>query len=309
MENSSSILLIAILSATFTYHVGLMTPPGCNRHNGGGDPMLLTTRCKAFFYFNSVAFVASLVAVMLVHKHKRVRLEHQALKAAIILQLFGLMGAYAAVSSQDVSISISYVINLAGVLLAYDVMYGLMMYITGERGKIKQELMEMNCAGIFITMFAYATYYEDTLSEAAFYMKSFSFLLLSVVLIILLVTPNLYKRAIKNEPVFVISSLAAAMSFASCEGMTEYMQKDVYIMILVGWTVLFRFFSAENADNDDEDDTADLVNDTTSSLTSPETENGYGNKWDAKDIYIVLLGVLTARVTYKAGLASPFGKV
>ncbi|VAI50823.1 unnamed protein product [Triticum turgidum subsp. durum] len=71
------------------------------------DPILLTTnarRYKAFFYCNSVAFVVSLVAIVLVQTEKLV--EHHVLEAAMILDLFGLIGAYAAGSCRDVSTSI-----------------------------------------------------------------------------------------------------------------------------------------------------------------------------------------------------------
>ncbi|VAI62335.1 unnamed protein product [Triticum turgidum subsp. durum] len=72
-----------------------------------GDPILLTTnarRYKAFFYCNSVAFVTSLVAIILVQEENLVK--HHVLEAAMILDLFGLIGAYAAGSCRDVSTSI-----------------------------------------------------------------------------------------------------------------------------------------------------------------------------------------------------------
>ena len=50
-------------------------------------------RYKAFYYCNSVAFVASLVAIVLVRK--KTLHHHNALEAAMVLDLFGLIGAYA----------------------------------------------------------------------------------------------------------------------------------------------------------------------------------------------------------------------
>ncbi|VAI73120.1 unnamed protein product [Triticum turgidum subsp. durum] len=72
-----------------------------------GDPILLTVnakRYKTFFYCNSVAFVASLVAIILVQS--KVMLQTHVLQAAMILDLFGLIGAYAAGSSRDLTTSI-----------------------------------------------------------------------------------------------------------------------------------------------------------------------------------------------------------
>uniref|UniRef100_M8APW3 PGG domain-containing protein n=1 Tax=Aegilops tauschii TaxID=37682 RepID=M8APW3_AEGTA len=69
----SLVLLLATLAATITYTAGLDPPGGFWQDNGdghiAGDPILLTTnarRYKAFFYCNSIAFVASLVAIVLV---------------------------------------------------------------------------------------------------------------------------------------------------------------------------------------------------------------------------------------------------
>jgi hypothetical protein len=52
-----------------------------------------------------------------------------------------------------------------------------------------------------------------------------------------------------------------------------------------------------------------MVNDMTSRPTSGETEDGNGNRWDTKDFYVVLLGVLTARVTYQAWQGSGIGNL
>jgi hypothetical protein len=80
-----------------------LDPPGGLWENKGGDyylagdPILRTKshkRYNTFLYCNSVAFVASLVAIILV-KNKML-LQTHALQAAMILDLFGLIGAYAA---------------------------------------------------------------------------------------------------------------------------------------------------------------------------------------------------------------------
>ncbi|KAL6596685.1 hypothetical protein ACP70R_047328 [Stipagrostis hirtigluma subsp. patula] len=90
-------------------------------HNGG-DLILLATharRYKVFFYCNSAAFVASIVVVIMVQSTTLV--SHHALRAAVILDLFGLMGAYAAGSCRDVLISV-YVFALAAAIFVGVVM-------------------------------------------------------------------------------------------------------------------------------------------------------------------------------------------
>ncbi|VAI73118.1 unnamed protein product [Triticum turgidum subsp. durum] len=85
---SSLVLLLATLAAAITYQAGLDPPGGVWPDNGqghmAGDPILLTTnhgRYKAFFYCNSVAFVASLVAIILVQN--KLLLETHVLEAAM----------------------------------------------------------------------------------------------------------------------------------------------------------------------------------------------------------------------------------
>ncbi|CAN6197946.1 unnamed protein product [Urochloa humidicola] len=119
----SLILLLATLAATVTYQAGLDPPGGVWRENGdgleghaGGDLILLGTharRYKVFFYCNSAAFVASIVVVIMVQSRNLV--SQHALEAAVILDLFGLVGSYAAGSCRDVRTS-AYVFALAAVI-------------------------------------------------------------------------------------------------------------------------------------------------------------------------------------------------
>lgn len=64
--------MLAILAATIAYQAAVDPPGGIWVENGKGykvgDPILLTThpvRYKIFFYFNSAAFVASLVIMVM----------------------------------------------------------------------------------------------------------------------------------------------------------------------------------------------------------------------------------------------------
>ncbi|CAN6328896.1 unnamed protein product [Urochloa humidicola] len=128
----SLVLLLATLAAAITYQAGLNPPGGLWQADGNiggrhrymaGDPILLSTnprRYKAFYYCNSVAFVASLVAIML--SRMKTLHHHNALEVAMVLDLFGLIGAYAAGSCRDVGTSI-YAMALAGAVLVYVVIH------------------------------------------------------------------------------------------------------------------------------------------------------------------------------------------
>ncbi|CAN6338171.1 unnamed protein product [Urochloa humidicola] len=128
----SLVLLLATLAAAITYQAGLNPPGGLWQADGdiggrhrymAGDPILLSTnprRYKAFYYCNSIAFVASLVAIML--SRMKTLHHHNALEAAMILDLLGLIGAYAAGSCRDVGTSI-YAMALAGAVLVYVVIH------------------------------------------------------------------------------------------------------------------------------------------------------------------------------------------
>ncbi|KAG8076081.1 hypothetical protein GUJ93_ZPchr0006g41237 [Zizania palustris] len=132
----SLVLLLATLAATITYQAALNPPGGYWQDDKdghkAGDPILLTTnpkRYKVFFYCNSTAFVASLLAIILVEN--KALLKRHTLEAAMILDSFGLMGAYAAGSCRDESTSIK-VMAIAGVVLVYVVVHIVFFTLDGS---------------------------------------------------------------------------------------------------------------------------------------------------------------------------------
>uniref|UniRef100_A0A0E0R437 PGG domain-containing protein n=1 Tax=Oryza rufipogon TaxID=4529 RepID=A0A0E0R437_ORYRU len=118
------LLLLAALAAAVTYQAA-MSPPGGLWDDGQtehivGDPVLLTNyarRYKAFFYCNATSFMASLVimVLLLIKRVSNTQPALLALHAAMILDLFGLMGAYAAGSCRRVTTSAYILALLVGV--------------------------------------------------------------------------------------------------------------------------------------------------------------------------------------------------
>jgi len=113
------LLLLGIHAASVTYQAGLDPPGGFWQSNAtdglhhylAGDPILHITyprRYLAFFYCNATAFVASLVILILLlsSTFSTQGIKYYALQVAMILDLLGLIGAYAAGSCRQVSKSV-----------------------------------------------------------------------------------------------------------------------------------------------------------------------------------------------------------
>ncbi|VAI50828.1 unnamed protein product [Triticum turgidum subsp. durum] len=242
----SLVLLLATLAATITYTACRVGPArwrlaGQRRGAHGRRPHSPhdqhARRYKAFYYCNSFAFVASLVAIVLVQKE--ILVKHHALEAAMILDLFGLIGAYAAGSCRDVSTSI-HAMALAGAVLVYVVIH--VVFFTLDHKDKKDTVQEHQLLEkrrkrllLFAILAATITYQagltppggfllqDDKLGRhhagdpvlldnyprrynAFFYCNSISFML-SIALIILLVNPNLYRPAIQSNALSVCTAV------------------------------------------------------------------------------------------------------
>uniref|UniRef100_A0A453RD92 PGG domain-containing protein n=1 Tax=Aegilops tauschii subsp. strangulata TaxID=200361 RepID=A0A453RD92_AEGTS len=336
-KNRSLVMLLATLVVSITYQAGLDPPGGLwpddQEEHKGGDPVLLTThptRYKVFFYSNSAAFVTSLVVIIMVQS--RFLLQRHTLHAAMLLDLFGLIIAYAAGSNRDSSTSI-YVVALAGVVLVYVVIH--IVFFTLEEHMDKNQdpdkLDNRREMLLLLAILAATLTYQAGLTppggfwsaddkfghhagfpvlldnyprryNAFFYCNAASFMA-SVTLIVLLVNPTLYKPGIRCYALYVCMVMGMfGLMGAYAAGSSRHVRTSIYVLTLVAAVFAFVTFQVlifwirnwRKGQPKEED--------------SPKEEDLDLNVM-GKDLreYLMLLGVLAASVTYQSGLKPPGG--
>uniref|UniRef100_A0A8I6WXK3 PGG domain-containing protein n=1 Tax=Hordeum vulgare subsp. vulgare TaxID=112509 RepID=A0A8I6WXK3_HORVV len=130
-------MVLAILAASVTYQAA-MKPPGGGDHAGNAVMRRSNpARYSAFFYCNSTSFVASVVVIVLLLQESLQNnvLLLYAMNTAIVLDLLGLLGAYAVGSSREWKAT-GYVVALLAAVLAYIAIH-LVLWLLGRRARDK----------------------------------------------------------------------------------------------------------------------------------------------------------------------------
>ncbi|KAL5223667.1 hypothetical protein ABZP36_010306 [Zizania latifolia] len=272
MEKARSlVMLLATLAASITYQAGLDPPGGVwtdekGEHKGGSAVLLTTThsaRYKVFFYSNSIAFVTSLVAIVMVQSSSV--LKGHTLEAAMILDLFALVCAYAAGSCRDADTSV-FVVALAGGVLVYVVIHIIFFTLDHMDNHLQDDPVEEKRREVLLLLAILAatlTYQagltppggfwsdddDDTKHKpgfpvlldkhpsrynAFFYCNAASFMA-SMALIILLVNPNLYRPGIRCYALYVcmVAGMFGLMG-AYAAGSSRKLRTSIYVLTLVG---------------------------------------------------------------------------
>uniref|UniRef100_A0A453ACA3 PGG domain-containing protein n=1 Tax=Aegilops tauschii subsp. strangulata TaxID=200361 RepID=A0A453ACA3_AEGTS len=339
------VMVLASFAVSITYQAGLDPPGGLWKDdlNGHkiGHPVLRTThpaRYQVFFYSNSAAFVTSLVVVMMVQS--KFLLKRRTLVAAMVLDLIGLVIAYAAGSTRDASTSI-YVVAVACLVLSYVVVH---IALGGEKENVAAEpapaagtLDDKRQVLLLIAILAAALTYQAGLTppggfwqkddevhghragypvlldnyprryKAFFYCNAASFMA-SVALILLLVNRKLYRPGIRCYALHVCMAVGMfALMGAYAAGSSRHLKTSIYVLTLVIAVSasiplqVAMFWYIRNYRRNHQHDEGRIRRRRTRGLDSPDQEK------DEELEYLMLLGVLVASVTYQSGLRPPGG--
>ncbi|TVU31324.1 hypothetical protein EJB05_23006, partial [Eragrostis curvula] len=342
----SLVLLLANLAATITYQAGLDPPGGFwpeTRHgHKAGDAILLSshpTRYAVFFYCNSVAFVASLVAILMVQNVRLVK--SNTLLVAMMLDMFALIGAYAAGSCRDVETSV-HVVAVAGAVLVYvlvHVLFGTLGSADTD-GNIVAVVEKKHKRLLLLAILVATITYQVGLTppggfwveddprrgghiagdavlldnfprryNAFFYCNTASFMA-SIALVLLLVNPNFSKLAIRCYALYAcqVAGLLSLLG-AYAAGSARSLRTSVFVCLLVAAVIAFivvLMMSKGRGPSGEEEEEAAAAAESPSRHRHPD-ETKYRDEVYAKRKYLMLLGILAASVTYQAGLAPPGG--
>lgn len=153
------LLLLAILAISLTYQSGLNPPGGfwsrSENNHSAGDRILEDSdhpRFIAFFYLNAVAFVASIVIIlMLLNKSMSKKVtKHRVLQVVMIVDLLSLTGAFVMGSCRDAKKSISISVLLC-LVIAYVALHVLIIHVIPPECKrlVSDKVKNFSCGNVW----------------------------------------------------------------------------------------------------------------------------------------------------------------
>jgi hypothetical protein len=143
--------MLVTFAATVTYQAGLSPPGGFWAENGDKIPATSMLRSKnparynTFVICNSTSFVASLVTIILLLSPELSGhgIRSNAVIVCVVVDIFGLVGAYAAGSCRSVVTSVCVILIAVVVWICFAVLAGTFVNrsVAGWFGKIKPDIM------------------------------------------------------------------------------------------------------------------------------------------------------------------------
>ncbi|WVZ81513.1 hypothetical protein U9M48_028880 [Paspalum notatum var. saurae] len=155
------LLLLAILSVSLTYQSGLNPPGGFwsrnENHHSAGDRILEDTehrRFIAFFYLNAIAFVASIVIIlMLLNKSMSKKVtKNRVLQVAMIVDLLSLTGSFVMGScrEREKSISISVLLCLVLAYVPLHVLIAIRAIPPDFKRRVLDKFRHFSCGDVWL---------------------------------------------------------------------------------------------------------------------------------------------------------------